>query len=155
MTRRLQGLPKGSLEYAYSLTHSVAFAGYASEFLQARGMPPGTSPRVIRGSLRVAFLAFLRAKGLEGMDDFLYTCISSLLERRQADLRRARHQQQMLEPSLPSQPGAPSHPCPNGQGGNSSEGPRSSGPNGGPQPPALSGAAQQMRRGTGKVGADT
>jgi len=120
-------------------------------------MPPGTSPRVIRGSLRVAFLAFLRAKGLEGMDDFLYTFISSLLERRQADLRRARQHQQMLEPSTPNPQGAQSsHHRLDGQGENhSGEAHRGSGPNGGPQPQALSGAARQMRRGTGKVGADT
>ena len=131
MARRLQGLPKGSLEYAYSLTHSVAFAGYATEFLQSRGMPEETSPRVIRGNLRVQYLAFLQAKGLEGMGNFLHTFISSLMERRQNDMDRQRQQQPF-----------PGIPIIAASAGSLS-----------PQP--LSGAAYQMRRGAGKVGADS
>jgi hypothetical protein len=163
MTRRLQGLPKGSLEHAYSLTHSVAFAGYAAGFLRARGWPSETSPRVLRGALRVAFLADLRAKGYEGVDDFLYTFISSLLERRQdADLCRARLPPPPPPSQQPQQPphaaeARPPHPHPHpsphpagqqgGAGGVHFHG------SAGPLQP-LSGAAQQMRRGAGKVGAD-
>jgi hypothetical protein len=47
---------------------------------------------MIRGGLRVQFLEFLRTKGLTGLDDFLYTFISSLLEKKQMrrDLERQR-----------------------------------------------------------------
>ena len=55
---QLRALPKGSLEYAFSITHSVAFASYAADFLRERGMSEDASPRVIRGAVRSDFLGF-------------------------------------------------------------------------------------------------
>ena len=52
------------MDYAFSLTQSVAFVGLASEFLTQQGMPGETS-RALRAGLRVQFLGFLRAKGYQ------------------------------------------------------------------------------------------
>eukprot|EP00619_Florenciella_sp_RCC1007_P020924 CAMPEP_0205935168 /NCGR_PEP_ID=MMETSP1325-20131115/38377_1 /ASSEMBLY_ACC=CAM_ASM_000708 /TAXON_ID=236786 /ORGANISM="Florenciella sp., Strain RCC1007" /LENGTH=85 /DNA_ID=CAMNT_0053305239 /DNA_START=33 /DNA_END=287 /DNA_ORIENTATION=- len=77
----LSELPHGTVDYAFSLTQSVAFVGLASEFLTQQGMA-GESSKALRAGLRVQFLGFLRTKGYQGIDDFLFTFISSLLERR-------------------------------------------------------------------------
>jgi hypothetical protein len=109
---------------------------------------------MIRGALRIQYLAFLRSKGLVGMDDFLFTFISSLLERRQMETALERQRREQLQLSEGGGAGwatatASSYSAAPAAGSVGSAAAAAM-----PATPSPHPALQTLRRGTGKVGAD-
>ncbi|KAF9955287.1 hypothetical protein BGZ72_003846 [Mortierella alpina] len=111
-----------SMNNMHSITHSLALSGFSARFLRSleerNGIPvekrlkaPASTPAlkdmVSKGGLnmtfdeyRIQYLDHLEAKGFEGVSQFLFDCITNLLQRKLQSQERQRelHEQEMRQP---------------------------------------------------------
>ncbi|KAG0355950.1 hypothetical protein BGZ54_000905 [Gamsiella multidivaricata] len=118
-----------SMSNMFSLTHSIAFSGYSARFLRSledrENVPeekylraPASSPALkdmmAKGGLdmtfddyRLQYLEHLEKRGFEGISQFLFDCITNLLQRklqsqeRQRELKEKQLSQSMQNISIP------------------------------------------------------
>ncbi|KAF9282788.1 hypothetical protein BGZ68_005746 [Mortierella alpina] len=105
-----------SMNNMLSITHSLALSGYSARFLRSleerNGIPlekrlkaPASTPAlkdmVSKGGLnmtfdeyRIQYLDHLEAKGFEGISQFLFDCITNLLQRKLQSQERQREMQE-------------------------------------------------------------
>ncbi|KAF9963863.1 hypothetical protein BGZ70_007145 [Mortierella alpina] len=105
-----------SMNNMLSITHSLALSGYSARFLRSleerNGIPvakrlkaPASTPAlkdmVSKGGLnmtfdeyRIQYLDHLEAKGFEGVSQFLFDCITNLLQRKLQSQERQREMQE-------------------------------------------------------------
>ncbi|KAF9103995.1 hypothetical protein BGX27_010277 [Mortierella sp. AM989] len=105
-----------SMNNMLSMTHSIALSGYSARFLKSlevqqnvslekRLKAPASTPAlkdmVAKGGLnmsfddyRIQYLDYLEQKGFEGISQFLFDCITNLLQRRLQNLERQREQKE-------------------------------------------------------------
>ncbi|KAG0250868.1 hypothetical protein BG011_008026 [Mortierella polycephala] len=111
-----------SMNNMLSLTHSLAMSGYSARFLRSleerdsvpverRLKAPASAPAlkdmVAKGGLnmtfeeyRIQYLDFLEQKGFQGISQFLYDCITNLLQKKlqsQERQRELQEQQQVMD----------------------------------------------------------
>jgi len=79
----LRGLSPGDTSRAFNLTHSSAFIGLASDFVEACDNPAVNSINDITAEVKESYLDFLKRKNCDGLVEFLCSVISSLNRKRQ------------------------------------------------------------------------
>lgn len=105
------------VQYSLSITHSAAFSGFASHFLQehiiqkkaicssdvtASPSPEETlSPDFLTGNTKVKYLDYLRDIGFSGLHSFLTTFVGSLSTREAKKKQRKRSLEETLSPDDP------------------------------------------------------
>lgn len=66
------------VKLALSITHGAIFAGYARDFLKQNKLDGQSPDVVLRGTIKVKYLEYLKERGLNGIYSFLTTFVASL-----------------------------------------------------------------------------